>query len=262
MAAAALAFQATGSCAFLLPETQGLPDGTDVTGLLGVHKYEPPPPDGMGDYGGPFPADVRKTDEERIQSMPALLEEMIGLPYCIVEKCDGTSATFTADLPVDNNQGKLRVCGRNHEIAEADNIFWRAALAHSLELVMQRYPDLALQGEVVGPGIQGNRLGLKRVELRAFNLQNKRTGQHLGQEELEWFCATWSIPAARVIERGDEFGHTQESLLELAEGKYEGTQNEREGIVIRPLVPRHSQLLGGRLSFKVISNRFLLRGGE
>ena len=62
-----------------------------------------------------------------------------------------------------------------------------------------------------------------------------------------------------VIEEGEKFNHTLESLLTLAEGKYLGTQNEREGIVIRPLQERTSLLLAGRLSFKTISNRFLLK---
>jgi RNA ligase (TIGR02306 family) len=244
----------------LTPEWRAVgtnPDGLDVTGLLGVHKYEPPPPDGMGDYAGPFAADIPKTDEQRIQSMPELLEELRGLPYCITEKCDGTSATMTM-----GEDGAFHVYGRNHEIAESDNIFWRAARAHNIADVMRLYPRFALQGEVVGPGIQKNRLGLKRVELRAFNLFHKGDGQSLGQDKLLWLCSVAGIPWARVIERGDSFQHTQESLLGLAEGKYEGTQNEREGIVIRPLFPQHSQRLGGTLSFKAISNTFLLKGGD
>lgn len=65
-----------------------------------------------------------------------------------------------------------------------------------------------------------------------------------------------------VLERGESFAHDQASLLALAEGLYAGTHNEREGIVIRPLTESTSQVLGGRLSFKAISNRFLLKGGD
>jgi hypothetical protein len=64
------------------------------------------------------------------------------------------------------------------------------------------------------------------------------------------------------LERGESFAHDQASLLALAEGFYPGTKNEREGIVVRPLTDARSKVLGGRLSFKVISNRFLLKGGE
>ena len=65
-----------------------------------------------------------------------------------------------------------------------------------------------------------------------------------------------------IVETGESFAHTQESLLSLAEGHYPGTQNEREGIVVRPKTERHSVALAGRLSFKAISNRFLLKGGD
>lgn len=58
------------------------------------------------------------------------------------------------------------------------------------------------------------------------------------------------------------FSHDQASLLSLAEGHYPGTRNEREGIVIRPQTENTSTALGGRLSFKAISNRFLLKGGD
>ena len=53
-------------------------------------------------------------------------------------------------------------------------------------------------------------------------------------------------------------GETVDSLLQKAEGTYAGTSNQREGIVIRPVTPRRSTALGGRLSFKAISNRYLL----
>jgi len=48
----------------------------------------------------------------------------------------------------------------------------------------------------------------------------------------------------------------------MAEGFYEGTKNEREGIVVRPRDGEiFSPTLNGRLSFKAISNRFLLAEG-
>ena len=69
------------------------------------------------------------------------------------------------------------------------------------------------------------------------------------------------VPNADAIELdGDSFQHTQETLLVLAEGTYPGTRNEREGIVIRPRREMLSAALNGRLSFKVISNRFLFVG--
>ena len=239
------------------PELAGLQDGQDCTEVLGVHKYEPPPPDGMGDYGGPFDARVPKTDEPRLQSAPRVLDELRGLPYCVVEKCDGTSCTVTADL-----EGVVRVYGRSHCIAEADNIFWRAVRGTKILEAMHHNPDLAVQCEIVGPRIQKNRLGLHAIEPRAFNVFRKSTGVHLGQAQLDQLCREWEIPQAEVLERGDNFQHTQESLLRLADGCYRETNNPREGIVVRPETLRYSETLKGRLSFKVINNTFLLKGGD
>jgi RNA ligase (TIGR02306 family) len=235
---------------------RGLPDGTDVTDLLGVTKYEPPPPDGMGDYRGPFPSLVTKTDETRVQSFPQLIDELRGKPYVITLKCDGTSGTFCMW------EDTFHACNRNHSILENDNIFWRVANRYRLDEVMSLYPYLALQGEVVGPGIQKNHMGLKTVDFRAFNLFNMKTGTHEDPIELFDFCEEHGIPVAPIVEEGESFDHTMESLLKLAEGKYDGTKNEREGIVIRPRIGIYSLTLASRLSFKAINNRFLLKGGD
>jgi len=240
----------------LFTEAEGTQEGADLTGALEVYKYEPPPPDGMGDYRGPFPALVVKTDEMRIQSFPQLIDELRGKPYVCTLKCDGTSATFCMW------EGEFHVCGRNHSISDADNIFWRVARRYNLPEIMAQYPDLALQGEVVGPGIQKNRLGLKAVDFRAFNLYDMRNGRSLDHAECFAFYEKHGIPAAPVIEEGQDFQHTVESLLQVAEGLYPDTKNEMEGIVIRPLVGQFSQTLAGRLSFKAINNRFLLKGGD
>jgi len=240
----------------LFPEAECAVEGADLTEILGVYKYEPPPPDGMGDYRGPFPTLIVKTDEVRIQSFPQLIDELRGKPYVSTLKCDGTSATFCMW------EGSFHACGRNHSIADADNIFWRAARRYTLPEIMARYPDLALQGEVVGPGIQKNHMGLKGVEFRAFNLYDMRKGRNLDHDECFAFYEKHEIPAAPVVEEGQCFQHTVESLLQLAEGPYPDTKNEREGIVIRPRIGQHSQTLGGRLSFKAISNRFLLKSGD
>ncbi len=55
--------------------------------------------------------------------------------------------------------------------------------------------------------------------------------------------------------------HTVQELLALAEGQYPNG-GPREGLVFRPLEERHSNVLKGRMSFKVINNKFLLKHEE
>lgn len=233
----------------------GVTEGEDVTERLGVGKYEPPVPTGMGEWRAAFPGMVPKTDEMRIQSVPEVLTEMQGKPYCITLKYDGTSATFV----IDSRTGEFHACGRNQSIKEGNSLYWNMARKYNIEAVLRQNPHLAVQGEIVGPGIQKNPLQLKEVSLFVFNVYDMARATYLNNETARVFLKEAGIPAVDVVEMGGAFGYTQEQLLALAEGKYPGTDNEREGIVIRPQTEMYSNILGGRLSFKAISNRFLLK---
>ena len=106
----------------------------------------------------------------RVQSVPAVLDELHGLPYVATLKCDGTSATFCIDL----RDGAFHTCGRNFSILEGDSMYWRIARKYDSEGVLRRLPHLAVQGEVCGPGIQKNRLGLKDLAMCVFNVYVRR----------------------------------------------------------------------------------------
>lgn len=242
----------------LFPELPpSLETGADVTELLGVTKWEPQIP--LNDeVDGPFLPGVPKTDEMRIQSFPEVLAELTGKPYIITVKCDGTSATYG----VNRHTGAFTVCGRNWSIKCGPNAYWHAAGKYGLETILQQFPDWIIQAELVGPGIQKNRLGLKSIELRVFNVFDQEQGRYLDHDQAAKILGAHGIPMVEVLERGESFAHDQTSLLALAEGFYSNTQNEREGIVIRPQTETQSLVLGGRLSFKAISNRFLLKGGD
>lgn len=235
-------------------------EGDDLTETLGVEKYEPPVSAFIGQNvaRGPFPSWLPKTDEMRVQSVPEVLDELRALPYVCTLKCDGTSATYTLS-PFD---GEFHVCSRNLSLLDGDNVYWQLARALEIEQVLRDNPGLAIQGEVCGPGIQKNRLALKAPALLVFNVYDAANARYLNDAEMRAFCVRNGLTAVQVVERSDTFYHTLETLLTLAEGKYPGTQNEREGIVIRPQTEQNSTVLAGRLSFKAISNRFLLKDGE
>jgi RNA ligase (TIGR02306 family) len=233
-------------------------EGEDMTALLGITKYEPPVPQGMGDFRAHFPAFLPKTDEMRVQSVPEVLDELRGLPYIATLKCDGTSATFC----IDPRDSQFHACGRNISIREGENLYWRIARKYDLEAVLRRSTQLAVQGEICGPGIQKNRLGLKELSLFAFNVYDLGQACYLDHDDARQWLEENGLSPVEVVETGESFAHSQDSLLLLAEGKYPGTSNEREGIVIRPRCETFSSVLGGRLSFKAISNRFLLKEGD
>ncbi|BCM90150.1 hypothetical protein IAD21_02001 [Abditibacteriota bacterium] len=234
-------------------------EGDDLTEALGVEKYEPPVSVFMGQNiaRGPFPAWLPKTDEMRVQSVPEVLDELRGLPYLCTLKCDGTSATYTRS-PFD---GEFHVCSRNLSLLDGDTVYWRLGRELDLARIIEE-SGISVQGEVCGPGIQKNRLGLQRAQLLVFNAYSVAEARYLDDQQMRDFCARYGLTPVDVVERGDAFAHTQESLLSLAEGFYPNTRNEREGVVIRPQSETQSLILGGRLSFKAISNRYLLKEGE
>jgi RNA ligase (TIGR02306 family) len=235
------------------------PIGSEVRELLRVAKYEPVLPD-TREVAGPFPGQVPKTDEIRLQSALGVLDEIRGLDFCVTTKLDGTSATYFRSL-----EGELTACSRNWALARGSNEVWRAAERHRLEEIIP--PGMAVQGELCGPGIQKNRLGLRAVELFVFGVYDTRAGALLSHAELVAFCAERGLPMVPVEqvvtgEAAERFDHQLEGYLRLAQGLYPGTNNRKEGIVVRPLVERPSPTLGGRLSFKVLNNDFLLKDEE
>ena len=241
----------------ILPAGEVPPIGTDVRDRLGVVKYDPPVPFG-GDIAGPFPPRVPKTDEIRLQSALGLLDEIRGMDLAITTKIDGTSTTFFVD-----EDGAFTVCSRNWTLGSADSAPWRIAAQYALPGAIPR--GFAVQGELCGPGIQKNRLGLPAVDWLVFDAYDTRGGRHLDHGELVAFCAARglrTVPVEAVVE-GDAargFESTLPAWLARAAGLYPGTKNRKEGIVVRPLVGKRSDALAGsRLSFKVLNNDFLLK---
>jgi RNA ligase (TIGR02306 family) len=235
--------------------------GDDVTDIIGVEKWEPSVPIQLRGIMKRFrPHWIRKTDEPRLQSFPEVLEEIRGLSLYITRKDDGTS--FTAYL----KDGEFGVCSRKVDLKENDdNTYWKMARKLNLEEKLSSLPfNAAIQGELVGPQIQGNRLGLKEHELRIFNVWNIDEQKFLDFEPfIETVLLKLRLDPVSIIEYGyiHEKSHDVKTFLEMARGTYPNGQ-PREGIVIRPMVEQYSKALEGRLSFKVINNDFLLKYGE
>ena len=223
--------------------------GEDVTAELGIQKYEPPVPACLtGEVIGPFPTAIQKTDEERIQNLAAEYTDYCGKAFYVSEKLDGTSLTAFFD-------GEFGVCGRNWQYAEsAGNSYWqivnRLELPRKLAGLGRR---IAIQGELIGPGIQGNRYKLKQQELFVFNVFDLETFAYVDKTEAVKLCASLELQMVPMIEQR-VVPESIDGILALAEGKSVlCDQAEREG-----LVWVHGSG-ANRISFKTISNRFLAK---
>ena len=248
----------------ILPPDTPTDEGTDVTNVLGITKYDPPLPAALsGRVKGPFPGFVSKTDETRVQVLEPALARHRGKTLYVTEKLDGTS--FTAFL----RAGEFGLCSRNLWLDESDtsNALCRLAdglgLADKLATIRDRFGfSPAVQGEAIGPGIQQNKYGLKAVELRVFTVLNLDTGRSLDHPEM------LAVLAAVGLESVPQLGtivldHTVDELVDYSVGtSVLNPKVQREGVVFRPLAEEYDEDVGGRLSFKAINPRFLLKYDE
>lgn len=248
----------------LLPPAAPTDEGADVTALLSVAKWEPPVPVGMGGkVKGGFPGFLPKTDETRVQLLEQLLLRHRGKTFYVTEKLDGTS--FSAFV----RQGEFGICSRNLWMDETDESNLLARVARSLRLeeklrtARERLGfDVAIQAEVIGPGIQKNKYELPTVTLYVFNVLNVETYQLLDHAAMLQELAEMQINV--VPQLGTlVLDHSVDALIAFSEGtSVLNPKVQREGVVLRPLIEEHAAELGGRLSFKAINPKFLLKYDE
>ncbi len=248
----------------LAPASADLDEGADLTEILGIEKYEPAIPAQLEGQARPFSWPIAKTDELRLESDPELLVAMSGKTYYVSAKLDGTSGSF---MLAESGVGpEFHVCSRNYSLVENEtNTFWRIARKHDIEGLLRAELAgtgrlLAIQGEVCGPGIQSNRLNLPEPTLFVFNIIDVRTGYSLALDEMRTFCADKGLRMVPVIQEGSYFSFTQADIFRMSEFLYHDVfpearrEQEAEGIVVRSA--------DQSVSFKKVSNRFLLKGGD
>lgn len=237
--------------------------GTDVTEDLGVVKYEPPVPAELsGLVRGNFPSFIRKTDQERCQNLgKEIFIENEGSRYEISMKMDGTSFTGY------HRNGEVGVCGRNWELqindGNASNTLVRMFIDSGLRTALTELgKNYAVQGELMGPGIQKNREGFNVARLFVFDIYDIDNACYLSPHQRhEVMAELWNrgldrkivdhVPVLAMAVSLDELNiESVNQLLQFAEGP-SYTHPVREGLVFKRI--------DGGFSFKAISNAFLLK---
>lgn len=235
---------------FLFPKEPEVDD--DVTGLLGVQKWEVPISAQLaGICKSTFPSWIRKTDQERIQNLYNKYKDKYkDTVFDATIKLDGSSMT------VYYKDGEVGVCSRNMDLIEDDNnTFWKTAKKYNLPEALKAYgKNIAIQGELMGPGVQGNREQLKEHEFFVFNAWDIEKQRYLTYdeeniigEELE--KRDVKLDACPYLGDCMPFQLTLPELLKASEIK-SLNHDIAEGIVY--------QTKDRTFSFKVINNQFLL----
>lgn len=230
-------------------------EGDEVTEFLRVVKYEPPPPKGM-DAKGEFPWFIQKTDAERVQNLLVELAENLRKTAYVSEKLDGSSITVFCRF--DEGVWQTGLCSRNQELKiEGENHFTRTVkrlnvLERLEEFCRSANRQIALQGELVGLGIQGNRYNLPETDVRFFNVFDIGEYRKVSLDEFVETIERIGLQTVPILQNSYILHSDIERFLSEAEGKsILNPKTEREGIIFRTV--------DGTFDFKAISNRFLLK---
>lgn len=236
--------------------------GLDFTELLGVVKWERID----SNSGGPnnirkdnFPYFIQKTDQERIQNLFDYVDREI--QYEVSQKMDGSSMTIFIRKNNDD-QPKFGVCSRNFELEENESSnFWKAVKLHNIQEKLKNcYNEIALQGELVGPGVNGNRHKFKELDYYVFNVFDITTQEYLNPLAALNFCEMMGIKYVPVLEyRKFDFNNIDEAV------NYSETIQNGEGVVFKQCRPHCIISVGKKqppASFKIISPKYLIKYDE
>ena len=239
----------------------GDPVGHNLTNQLNIQKWEAPIPSQLqGTMRGNFPHFIPKTDQERCQNLRRdIFDTHKDEDYEVTTKLDGSSMTVYV------KDGEVGVCSRNIDLVETEgNTFWKAARQQNivdtlLELSSEKGEEYAIQGELIGEGIQGNPEKLTGHKFYLFDIYNITTGRYLKVDERYSILDKLNMNGASIehvpiidqhVFLTTEY-ETIDDLLNFAEGPSLNPQTKREGLVFKSWK--------SDFSFKAISNSYLLK---
>lgn len=214
---------------------------------------------------GDFPSDIPKTDETRVQKMGGLLAEKEGQFTYITEKCEGTSATFVYRRSGNwlakllGKDGIFQVCSRNRIVfnsqtgKSAPHFLRDVAAKYNLPSHLKRLDrNLAIQGEVIGPKIQGNIYQLPDLELRIFSVFDIDRQEYLDSNQFLMIADTMNLQTVPFVVMNHKLVNDIKYYVDFSKGKSQiNPKILREGIVIRAM--------DSSFSFKSINPEYLLK---
>lgn len=247
-------------------------EAEDLTFELNVLKYDKPESGfGMGPgfakTAGNFPTDfIRKTDQERAQNLKHQIFEhyLSGTCFEVTYKLDGSSETIGRYEQGD--EVKDVICSRNLalKLDEEDTTSQFISVGKPIleKLILGQHVNVALQGELVSPGIQKNFENVLNPALYIYSVWDVKGYKYLNPSKAREFVAELGANYVPVMHENitlqELFGEQIEDanellakLLEYAEGPSGLNGKYREGLVYKSE--------DGSFSFKTISNSYLLK---
>lgn len=223
--------------------------GDDVSEVLQIQKWEKPEEFRAANAKGNFPHFLRKTDQERVQNLSRKFESTFQeAKWEITEKLDGSSMTVYV------NKDTSGVCSRNLELKNEGGAFWDVVNRDNIiENMKKAYPDynFAVQGELCGPGIQGNKYKFDNFRFFVYDVFDIDAQEYVSTYDARWIAHTCGLEYVPVIKTWANVCATMQEQIEFADGVSALANTPREGLVYKNE--------DGQESFKVISNKWLLK---
>ena len=186
---------------------QGTP-GYDITQLLGVKKWELPEyePNTLrcGNAAGLFPHFIPKTDQTRLENIRRWdFERHENDLFEVTVKMDGSSLTAYY------NDDHVGVCSRNFEVKEdvvdgteivPRSSFWSVVKKCGIDRLLKTLGrNIAIQGELCGPGIQKNRALLSENRFFVYDIWDIDNRKYFTAKERREFVDAVSVLFPDVI---------------------------------------------------------------
>ncbi len=226
-------------------------EGNDVSEILNIQKYEPPPEFTSANARGSFPSYGPKSDQERIQNCYSDVCKLFDkFTWTVSEKIEGQS--FCSYF----YNGEFGVCSRNINLTDSDNTYWNSARKYDLETKLRNLgKNLMVYFEQTGPGIQGNIYGQNSYMLFMFDVFDIDAQSYYSPREMMTFAKELNLVTVPILETDCSLNDmTCDDILKKADGisVLGFTDTLREGLIFKLNSDR-------RTSWKAVSNSYLLK---
>lgn len=264
--------------------------------VVGVTKWEIPF-ESHGKVLSRVPTFFPRPACDRVQNMPALFSPRCkyrDTVFQVTEKLDGvsmtvyrvvagskwhrglpalpaTTATTEATQEKDQEEFRIGVASAGQDLDERGNdVYWQAAKHSAMGLLPTKIhaistalklPNVAVQGELVGPSIKNNSLRFASdaphefIVFQMFDIDQQR---YVDPARVLAVCGQLRVPHVPLLGYFHlrDFASSMRDILAKAEGTATGSQGQvtREGFVFKSM--------RDEFGFKVISNKWLLEQGE
>ena len=209
-----------------------------------------------------WPAWVVKTDEERVENMPYILENKD--PWIATEKLDGTSTTFTMKRKLFGRYD-FYVCSRNVVFDKLDkkcfydtNVYLEMAEKYDIEKKMAKmlkmFPNaewITLQGETYGGNIQKRDYSTNEHRFAGFNFITSNEGRWNSVRAAK-FMNEFNIPWVPILNENYVLPDTIEDLRAYVHSE----PSTVDGIIKEGIVFRSQD---GSMSFKCVDPEYLIK---